>query len=78
MSPDDKLIDRLRRRPSETDVADIEQLLAQFGWLRARQKGSHVSFKKPGARTITLPLVHGRKIKGVYIDQIFRLLEIEK
>jgi predicted RNA binding protein YcfA (HicA-like mRNA interferase family) len=77
MSPDDKLIEKLRRRPPTVEFSDIEKLLGDFGWERKRQRGSHVSFAKPGNPTITVPMIRGRKVKGVYLDRIFQLLGIE-
>jgi predicted RNA binding protein YcfA (HicA-like mRNA interferase family) len=43
-----------------------------------RQKGSHVSFKKAGAGTITLPLLGGRKVKGVYVHLVLERLGLDE
>jgi predicted RNA binding protein YcfA (HicA-like mRNA interferase family) len=51
-----KSIERIRARPSEADFDDVARVLQAFGWLQARQKGSHVSFTKVNERSITLPL----------------------
>ena len=78
MNRDEKLLERLRRRPAIADFSDVERLLLTEGWKRARQKGSHVSFTKPGNRSITVFLIGGRKVKGVYIDQILTRLELDE
>jgi predicted RNA binding protein YcfA (HicA-like mRNA interferase family) len=48
-----------------------------FGWTLARQKGSHRHFTKPGERTITVPLVDGRKVKRAYLSQIIDRLGLD-
>ena len=78
MSRDEKLLERLRRRPPIADYGDVERLLIGEGWERMRQRGSHVSFKKPGERTITVPLLGGRKVRGVYIDQVLERLGLDE
>ncbi|MEX0683933.1 MAG: type II toxin-antitoxin system HicA family toxin [Dehalococcoidia bacterium] len=73
----EKLIDRIKARPAEAEFADVEKLLEAFGYERKRQEGSHVSFKKAGARTIVVPLVSGRKVKRVYLDKLCELLGLD-
>lgn len=41
-----------------------------------RTKGSHASFKKPGERTLPIP-VHKGKVDQVYLDQVCRLLGLD-
>jgi predicted RNA binding protein YcfA (HicA-like mRNA interferase family) len=76
MTRREKLIECIKARPPEADFSDVENLLEEFGYERRRQEGSHVSFKKPGARTIIVPLVKGRKVKRAYLDQICDLLDL--
>jgi predicted RNA binding protein YcfA (HicA-like mRNA interferase family) len=64
-------------RPPEADFGDICRLLEMFGWTLARQKGSHRHFTKPGERTITVPLVDGRKVKRAYLSQIIDRLGLD-
>ena len=77
MTRREKLIERIRARPLEADFDDVERLLATFGYERKRQEGSHIAFKKPGARTIIVPLVKGRKVKQHYLDQICEILGLD-
>lgn len=77
MSVDEKLLERLRRRPAEADFSDLERLLTSEGWERTRQKGSHVSFEKAGEPTITVPLVRGRKVKRIYINKVLMRLGLD-
>jgi predicted RNA binding protein YcfA (HicA-like mRNA interferase family) len=72
----EKLIERIKARPPEADFADVERLLTEFGYQKKRQEGSHVAFKKPGAPTVIVPVVRGRKVKRAYLDQICELLEL--
>lgn len=75
MSQLEKLIEKIKR--SKTDVAfpDLVKLLSFAGYERARQKGSHVHFRKPNAPFFTVP-VHQRKVKIVYVKEILKLLNL--
>jgi predicted RNA binding protein YcfA (HicA-like mRNA interferase family) len=73
----DKLIECIRARPPEADFNDVRRLLEAFGWTLSRQKGSHMHFTKPGERTITIPRLHGRKVKRVYLAQIIERLGLD-
>ena len=77
MSRDEKLLEKLRRRPPNADFRDIERLLLSEGWERTRQRGSHVSFTRSGERPIIVPMVGGRKVKGIYIDQVLARLGLD-
>lgn len=77
MTQRDKLIERIRARPPEADFNDVRRLLEAFGWTLSRQKGSHMHFTKPGEHTITIPRLHGRKVKRVYLDLIIKYLELD-
>ena len=70
MTRRDRLIERIRTRPLEADFDDVRRLLESFGWVLAREGGSHAMFTKPGESTITVPRVRGRKVKRTYLDII--------
>ena len=76
MSQRDKLIARIRARPSQAYFDDIEKLLGMFGWQCRNGTGSHRAFTKPGERTITVPVKDG-KVKRVYLDQICERLGLD-
>ena len=77
VSRDEKLVARIKARPPQASFRDVERLLEMEGWTKARQSGSHVSFTKPGERTIIVPLTGGSKVKRVYLDQICERLGID-
>ncbi|MBI4310786.1 MAG: type II toxin-antitoxin system HicA family toxin [Chloroflexi bacterium] len=77
MSDLDKLIERIRSRPPVADFEDVRKLLEAFGWVLNREKGSHAMFTKEGERTISVPKVHGRKVKRVYLDMICEILGLD-
>ena len=75
MSQEDKLIERLKARTPEADFEDVRRLLELMGWVQKRQSGSHVAYKKGrGEGTIIFPLVRGRRVKRIYLDQIIEKL----
>jgi len=73
----DKLIERIKARPPEADFGDVVRLLEAFGYEKKRQEGSHVSFKKPGEPTITVPLSKGRRVRRAYLDLICERLGLD-
>ncbi len=78
MTQREKLIAKMRARPVEADLEDVEKILELFGWVRQRQKGSHVSYGTPGVTEIfTLPVHHG-KVKQVYIKKLCILLRLDE
>lgn len=72
-----KPIERIRRRPSEADYSDVRRLLHAFDWQEDRQRGSHVTFTKTGEDPIVIPLVRGRKVKRVYLEQLCDALHLD-
>lgn len=77
MSKRDKLIERIVARPPEADFDDVRKVLERFGWAEARQRGSHVSFTKPGEGTFIIPLKGGTRVKRVYLDQLCERLGLD-
>ena len=69
MSQRQELVERIARRLPQADFGDVRRLLEAFGWSRDRQKGSHVTFVKPGERPTTVP-VHNDKVGRRYLDDI--------
>lgn len=60
------------------DFADVRKVLEAYGWEQVRQKGSHVTFWKQGeARSLTLPIAHGNRVKGSYIRVVLIRLGLE-
>lgn len=77
MSQREKLIEKIRARPSEARFSDVRMLLIEFGWQEARQKGSHVTFVKDGEYPLVVSQVGGRKVKRVYLDRICERLGLD-
>lgn len=70
MGKREKLIELIcARRPSEARFSDVKQLLELEGFQQMRQKGSHVTFGKPGHMPITIPK-HDEKVKRTYLDNV--------
>ncbi len=77
MTRRDKLVERIRQRPSAAAFSDVRSLLEMFGWQHASTKGSHARFRKDGERSITVP-IHGGKVSRVYLDQICDRLGLDE
>ena len=72
----DRSLARLRSGAPEADFADVRRVLEGLGYAQRRQKGSHVTFKKPGESSIPFPLVAGRKVRRIYVEQLLEKLHL--
>jgi predicted RNA binding protein YcfA (HicA-like mRNA interferase family) len=78
MSQIEKLVARFLREPAQVRFEEVITLLQAFDYRQHSVKGSHFTFVKPGARPITVPTDKGRRVKGVYVQRIIELLELEE
>ena len=51
--------------------------MESFGFEERRSRGSHHTFLNPDGLKITVPKKGGRMVKGVYVRQIIKLLDLE-
>jgi predicted RNA binding protein YcfA (HicA-like mRNA interferase family) len=58
--------------PSETRFAAVKAALKAKGYILERVRGSHRIFVKPGVKTFSIPVHHG-KVLDVYVRQIEKL-----
>ncbi|MEQ8468035.1 type II toxin-antitoxin system HicA family toxin [Coleofasciculus sp. E1-EBD-02] len=74
----EKLVEQFLNKPPEVRFEDVRYLLEAFGFEEKRSKGSHHSFRDSQGRKITVPKKGGQKVKGVYVQQIVELLNLEE
>lgn len=77
MTRREKLVAKIVARPPEADAGDVRALLDDFGWAFHRQVGSHMIFVKAGERSLSIPLVGGRRVKRAYLDVICQRLGLD-
>ena len=77
MSNLEKAEARLRASPPQADFRDVRRVLEGHGWRQARQNGSHISFTKPGAPTVVVP-IHNSQVKRAYVDRICAILGLKE
>lgn len=58
------------------DAKSLEKLLLNLGFVRVRQKGSHVFYRHPDGRTTTLPHHRGRDLARPLLREILRETEL--
>jgi predicted RNA binding protein YcfA (HicA-like mRNA interferase family) len=78
MSKLNKLVEQFLNQPAEVRFEDVLYILQAFGFEEKRSKGSHHSFRDSQGRTVTVPKKGGQKVKGVYVQQIVELLNLEE
>ncbi|MCX5982619.1 MAG: type II toxin-antitoxin system HicA family toxin [Nostocales cyanobacterium LacPavin_0920_SED1_MAG_38_18] len=78
MSKLKKLVVKFLKLPPEVRFEDVCYLLEAFGFEEKRSQGSHHSFRDSQGRKVTVPKTGGQKVKGVYVQQIVELLNLEE
>ncbi|MHB8648292.1 MAG: type II toxin-antitoxin system HicA family toxin [Thermomicrobiales bacterium] len=79
MTQREKLIERMRRRPSEMSFDDVCKVLEEFGWSKDRERGSHVIFIKEGEIPLPpVPKVHRRMVKRTYLVMLCERLGLDE
>ena len=58
------------------DAKKFEKLLLYLGFLKIRQKGSHIFYRHPDGRYTTLPHHKGQQISRPLIQEILRQINI--
>ncbi|NJN23875.1 MAG: type II toxin-antitoxin system HicA family toxin [Acaryochloridaceae cyanobacterium RL_2_7] len=78
MGKRDKLIQKFLRRPPSVRFDEVASLLKSFGFIEARVRGSHHTFRRDlDGLIITVPKKHGQVVKRTYVIQIIELLDLE-
>lgn len=54
----------------------MEKVLLRLGFIRVRQKGSHVFFRHPDGRVTTVPNHPGRDLARPLVREILREIEL--
>ncbi len=78
MSKLEKLIGQFLRDPPEVRFDDVWYLLTAFGFEEKRSQGSHHTFRNSAGLKITVPKKGGKMVKGVYVQQIVSLLNLNE
>ncbi len=79
MSQLEKLIEQFLRDPPEVRFDDVEYVLTALGFEEKRCKGSHYTFRNAATGLkITVPKKGGKMVKGVYVQQIVSLLNLNE
>ena len=58
------------------DARTMEQVLLYLGFVRTRQRGSHVFYRNPDGRTTTVPHHPGRDLARPLIRSILRDIDV--
>ncbi len=78
MTKRDKLIARIRARPSEASFDDVSTLLKMCGYVDAGGTKHHkFQHPDPARRTVIVPTVRGRTVKRTYLNQICEILGLD-
>ena len=58
------------------DARALESVLMRLGFVRVRQKGSHVFYRHPDGRATTIPHHRGRDLAKPILHEILRNIEM--
>ncbi len=77
MGTNEKLIEKLLRKPNDMQFDEIKKLLENEGFKNVRTKGSHFAFKNSETgKRIIIP-THNNIVKKCYIEEIIKILNLE-
>lgn len=78
MSKLEKIINKFRQKPPEVNFSEVVYVLKAYGFEEKRIKGSHHSFRNSQGLKITIPKKGGQRVKGIYVQKLLKLLELEE
>ena len=76
MSKWDKLILRIKSLDKNMRFEELQKVLEAYGYEMSSSGGSHCSFRKEGARTVTIP--KHRVVKLFYVAIVKEIVEMEE
>ncbi len=68
MASVEKIVDKMKRQPSNISFDEVSKVLEHYGYEKVRQRGSHCSFRNSKGGTMIIP--SRRPIKVVYIKEV--------
>lgn len=74
MGKKEKLLQQMRQNPKNVRYEQLESILLSYGFEKREGKGSHVVFKLPGQRPLTVP----RKkpfLKKIYVENALKAID---
>ncbi len=74
MSKIDKLIDKLRNNPKNTNIDMIRKILDYYGLIYLWGKGDHLNVKHPTINYILTIPAH-KPIKPIYIKRLLKMID---
>jgi predicted RNA binding protein YcfA (HicA-like mRNA interferase family) len=77
MTKREKLLQKAQNNPKGLSFADFKLLLAQSGWQRDRQVGSHAIWYSPKGHRISVQEANNGKAKGYQVEQFLAQYEVE-
>lgn len=77
MSRREKLRSRLRQKPNNVSLADLETLLLRFGYVLERISGSHRTYlyNGDGSSSIIVIPAHGQNVRATHVKLAIRELD---
>ena len=73
MSKRDKLLEKLRKNPTDCTFAEVQNVLIDQGFVLRGTRGSHHVIHR-GSTIFVLP-VHGKRVKTVYVKRLLPFLD---
>ena len=71
----EELLERARKVPSGLRFSEVCRLAECFGWRRARQRGDHVLYKRPGTMQLMNLQDDGGRAKPYQVRQLLAAIE---
>lgn len=68
-----RLYDQVAKNPKNCSFEDLERLLEAVGFVARSPGGSHVTFKRPGCKPLTVP--RRKPVKEHYVNEALDIID---
>ena len=77
MVKQDKLIEKLLKKPPDMRFDEVKRILENSGFKSVRTRGSHFIFKNSDTRKKVCIPTHNNRVKKCYLEDIIEILNLE-
>jgi predicted RNA binding protein YcfA (HicA-like mRNA interferase family) len=70
-----KRLERIRQSPKHVSQDDLEQVLADYGFVKRAGKGSHTVFQHPDEANPITVAVHGKHVPVYIVKQVLAAID---
>jgi len=75
MSKRQKCLSKIRQNPKNVSKDELDQVLADYGFINRQGKGSHTVYQHPEEETPIVVAVHGKHVPAYIVKQVLSAID---